>query len=207
MEVTQKGKYGYLTITGNDGKVFAISDLHLGHANIITHCNHRPFNSVEDMDETIIANWNSVVGENDIVINLGDFVWRSDQLQKILNRLNGKQIFIIGNHDRRSSVEKAEKHTDKLLFVGDMVEIRYNGFRFLACHYPLASWSGNYNDLYHIYGHTHDNEQTIEAIGSPKKYNCCVELNDYTPQLLMDIKERIDEKVKLSKNSSDLQVE
>ncbi|MCL2245641.1 MAG: metallophosphoesterase family protein [Lentimicrobiaceae bacterium] len=197
MEVIQKGKYGYLTITGDDGKVFAIADLHLGHANIIKHCNHRPFGSVEDMNEIIIANWNSVVGENDIVINLGDFIWRGWDWLKILVRLNGKQIFIIGNHDRRSEIEKAERKSDKFLFVGDMAEIRYNGYHFLACHYPLASWSGNYNNLYHIYGHTHEN--LIES-GSPKKYNCCVELNDYTPQLLMDIKERIDEKVRMSKD-------
>jgi len=63
----------------------------------------------------------------------------------------------------------------------------------------IASWSGNYNNLYHIHGHTHDNEQSLELVGSPKKYNCCVELNDYTPQLLMDVKQRIDEKVKMSK--------
>lgn len=87
MEVTRKGKYGYLTITGDDGKVFVISDMHFGHANIIPFCNRRPFGSVEDMDETMIANWNSVVSENDIVINLGDYVWRGSDLAKITNRL------------------------------------------------------------------------------------------------------------------------
>jgi len=193
MKVTRKGKYGYLTITGDDGKVFVISDMHLGHANVIKYCS-RPFSDVVEMNKTLIANWNAVVGENDIVINIGDFIWRGGIWDKILEKLNGKQILVLGNHDRRSDAEKAEKQTDKLLFVGDMIEIRYNNNRFFVCHYPLANWSASYYDMYHLYGHIH--EKSFD-VGSPKKYNCCVELNNYTPQLLMDVKERIDEKCRI----------
>lgn len=41
---------------------FYISDLHLGHKNILAFDN-RPFFSLEEMTETIISNWNSVVGK------------------------------------------------------------------------------------------------------------------------------------------------
>lgn len=41
---------------------FYISDLHLGHDNIIRFDN-RPFGSVEEMTEEIIDNWNSVVSK------------------------------------------------------------------------------------------------------------------------------------------------
>ena len=47
-------------------KVFYIADLHLGHNNIIKHCN-RPFKDYKEMDEVLINNWNNVVGENDTV--------------------------------------------------------------------------------------------------------------------------------------------
>ena len=70
---------------------FFTADLHLGHKNIIKYCN-RPFSSLKDMDETIINNWNSVVGKNDTVYALGDLVFGFHKYEKYLNQLNGKII-------------------------------------------------------------------------------------------------------------------
>ena len=45
--------------------VFFTSDTHFWHENIIKFCN-RPFSSIEEMNDTIIENWNKVVDENKI---------------------------------------------------------------------------------------------------------------------------------------------
>lgn len=63
-----------LSFNTNEQNIFFTSDTHFWHENIIKFCN-RPFSSVEEMNDTIIENWNKVVGENDIVFHLGDFVF------------------------------------------------------------------------------------------------------------------------------------
>jgi calcineurin-like phosphoesterase family protein len=87
-------------------ETYIVSDTHFGHANALTFMRGdgnplRPFSSVEEMDETIIQNWNSVVRPTDKVIHLGDVVINKKFLP-ILNRLNGKKKLIMGNHDEAS---------------------------------------------------------------------------------------------------------
>ena len=78
-------------------RVFFTSDTHFNHTNIIRFCN-RPFKDVVHMNETIISNWNRVVGPEDIVFHLGDFcLGGSAEWVNVLNRLNGK-IYLISRH-------------------------------------------------------------------------------------------------------------
>ena len=84
------------------GKVFFTSDTHFNHANILKFCD-RPFKNVEEMNETIIVNWNKVIGKDDTVFHLGDFcLGGSAEWTKILDRLNGKIHLIVGNHDLKN---------------------------------------------------------------------------------------------------------
>lgn len=83
--------------------IFFTSDTHFGHKNVIQYCN-RPFSSIEEMDETIIANWNSVVRPSDTVIHLGDFaLGGKGTIPAYLDRLNGHILLMKGNHDRPRS--------------------------------------------------------------------------------------------------------
>ena len=51
--------------------IYFTSDLHLGHRGIITMRN-RPFANVEEMNRTLITNFNAIVHKNDTVYILGD---------------------------------------------------------------------------------------------------------------------------------------
>ena len=76
--------------------VFFSADTHFRHTNIIRYC-CRPFASVTEMDETLIANWNAVLGVDDDVWHLGDFAYcRGERLATIFHRLNGRKRLVVG---------------------------------------------------------------------------------------------------------------
>ncbi len=80
------------------------SDYHFSHFNIIRYCK-RPFETAEEMNETIIRKHNERVKPEDTVFFLGDFIFKGgkeggvEKYRQFEKRLNGKFIFIKGNHD------------------------------------------------------------------------------------------------------------
>ncbi len=97
-------------------------------------CN-RPFDSIEEMDKTLISNWNSKVKGNDTVYIFGDLFYRSENAEEILARLKGKKKLLTGNHDgswlTKFDADKYFVSIDKFLEISD-------GQRSLTlCYYPL----------------------------------------------------------------------
>ncbi|MFA5174699.1 MAG: metallophosphoesterase [Candidatus Pacearchaeota archaeon] len=90
------------------------SDLHLGHSGIIKYCN-RPFKDEQQMNETLIRNWNQRIKKDDVVYHLGDFCFRggieggTNKAKYWEDQLNGKIIHIKGNHDPQNSVKSILK--------------------------------------------------------------------------------------------------
>jgi calcineurin-like phosphoesterase family protein len=78
------------------------SDLHFGHAAAIDYCK-RPFASLEEMHEALIARWNERVRPEDTVYVLGDMaLCRFKDFEPLAKRLNGRKFLIQGNHDHYS---------------------------------------------------------------------------------------------------------
>jgi len=84
---------------------FFTSDQHFGHANIIALVG-RPFQSVQEMNATIVERFNAVVTPEDTVFHLGDFCFRTtiSGVTQMLGQLNGRHILVAGNHDPCSTV-------------------------------------------------------------------------------------------------------
>jgi calcineurin-like phosphoesterase family protein len=121
--------------------IYFSADQHFSHQNILKLCN-RPFSSIEEMNETIINNWNVTVSKNDTIYILGDFAWRNPK--PFIERLNGNKIFILGGHDKKLKGEK-------------LLEVKINDIAFVLCHFPLYSWNKEYYGSIHIHGHIHNN--------------------------------------------------
>lgn len=82
--------------------IYFTSDLHFGHAKAIRYCK-RPFASLEEMDRSLIDNWNSVVSKEDTVYVVGDFsFYNKAKTKAIVEQLNGTKVLILGNHDNHS---------------------------------------------------------------------------------------------------------
>ena len=65
----------------------------------------RGFSSIEEHDETIIENWNKTVKPEDVIYLLGDAMLNdNDKGIQCLNKLNGRILFIRGNHDSNERI-------------------------------------------------------------------------------------------------------
>jgi calcineurin-like phosphoesterase family protein len=149
--------------------IWFTADTHFGHRNIISHCN-RPFQSVEEMDETLIKNWNSVVGVKDTVYVVGDFSLDARKVNYYLGRLNGSQKFLVmGNHD-----DVKKEHTWSYVF--DVKGIRIEKDYIWLAHYGHRVWNKSHHGSYHFYGHSHG---TLTPYG--KSCDVGVDCWNYTP--------------------------
>lgn len=83
------------------GKIFFIADTHFGDMAICRYEN-RPFGSVSQMDDALIAGWNRAVSPEDTVYVLGDFGAEGREAE-ILARLSGRKLLVKGNHDTKSN--------------------------------------------------------------------------------------------------------
>lgn len=79
---------------------YFIADMHFSDPNILIYS--RPqFNTLNEMNELIVKNWNETVSDVDTVYILGDI----GDLE-YLNQLNGNKIIITGNHDNYDNITK-----------------------------------------------------------------------------------------------------
>ena len=172
---------------------YYISDLHIGHKNIIRF-DQRPFFDLLDMKQAIIKNWNSVVTSGDDVYILGDMFWNNDDITEVLPQLKGNLYLVKGNHDRINT-----EMSKRFVWVKDYAEIKDNGRNVVLCHYPIAHWRNADYGTIHLYGHIHaghDNrpfgeyKKLMEKRGmSYECYNvgCMLPHMNYTPRTLNEI--------------------
>jgi len=94
---------------------FFTADCHFDHKNIIEY-SKRPFIDMDDMNNTIIRNWNSVVGVDDLIYHIGDFAFKNS-CNLFEEQLNGNIVHIRGNHDNNNGV-KTLIHNATLIYGG-----------------------------------------------------------------------------------------
>lgn len=149
------------------------SDEHYGHRNILKY-SKRPFQSIDEHDETIMSNHNSVVGKNDTTIHAGDLTLISNKervYKKYIKRLKGNHIFLIGSHDYWL------KGTNKK----HIWEKKINGNYIVVCHYAMLTWPRSHYGSWQLYGHSHGGLSTKSPVIMGKQHDIGVDNNNYYP--------------------------
>jgi len=169
----------------NQSKIFITSDTHFNHKTMIDE-QWRKFKSVNEMNEFIIDRWNKTVSKEDIVYHLGDVVMNNKQDfdKNILPRLNGKIIFIRGNHCNQlmSMIDNCI-----ISFKGKQLELVHNPFDAtetirMILHGHIHK-SGKHNEL----RTTIQEKPYLHIKGDFVFYNCNLEYHKYKPKLLNEI--------------------
>lgn len=171
---------------------FLISDTHFGHIGVTKFLRNdgsklRPWDSIEEMDEALVANWNRVVGPKDKVYHLGDVVINRKHL-KTLARLNGDKVLIRGNHD----IFKLEDYAPYFR------DVRGVGVfdKYIMSHIPLHPASVEERWIANIHGHLHSNRVSrVDSDIDPLYFCVCVEqpYMDFTPIPFETVKQLIKE--------------
>ena len=142
--------------------LYFTADTHFYHENIIKYCN-RPFKNVEEMNETIIANWNSVVRPQDHVYVIGDFIFgggkkQTERLVDIVKALNGYIFLVKGSHDKLDSYNPSllGKHASRFhIFKDSIITISIKNQDIVLCHYAMRVWPKSHYGAWHLFGHSH----------------------------------------------------
>jgi calcineurin-like phosphoesterase family protein len=156
-----------------DQRIFFTSDTHYAHSNICSATTNwsvndgyaRTFNSLEHMNTTIVNNINNMVGEDDILIHLGDWSFGGfDKIEEFRSRILCKNIhLVLGNHDHH--IERNKEGIQRLFSSVQnylRLEIKkpinkatVDKHTFVCMHYPIASWHDMNQGVIHLHGHVH----------------------------------------------------
>lgn len=135
------------------------SDSHFGHFNIVGpkiskwKDGYRDFDSLEEMNTTLIKTINKYVKKDDVLYFLGDFAFGNHKnIPKYRESIDCETIhFIKGNHDKHIDLYK-----HLFISINDVLwcEERQDRPIFMS-HYSHRVWKGNHKGTIHLYAHSH----------------------------------------------------
>ncbi len=166
--------------------IYLTSDLHFGHNKEFIY-KPRGFSSIEEHDQTIIKNWNTVVKDDDDVIILGDLMLMDDEHGiDCLRSLKGNKYYIRGNHDTDNRVKLYERPDKGNLYnLGYAHLLNYCKYHFYLSHYPTLTT--NFDDrgslkkrTLNLFGHTHSKEEFFQS-NNPGMYNVALDAHSCYP--------------------------
>jgi calcineurin-like phosphoesterase family protein len=186
-------------------RLFFTSDTHYGHSNICSATTNwvgaenmtRKFSSLDRMNDELVFWINQKVGENDILFHLGDWSFGGfENIEEFRNRIVCKNIhLVLGNHDEH--IDRNKDNIQRLFTsVNHYINLdlrrpsmkgkgQMDKYKFILCHFPIASWDGMNNGVIHAHGHVH--LPPHQRIGNGKSLDVGVDGNGLEPISLDEV--------------------
>lgn len=158
--------------------VFFTADTHWGHGGALG-LYRRPFASVAEMDEAMVARWNAAVGPGDTVWHLGDVavMRKPERVAALVGRLHGTKHLVAGNNDGA-----ATRALPDWASVRDYAEIEEEEVRLVLCHYALRTWRDMGRGAINLHGHSHGRLAPMR-----RQYDVGVDVREFRPVRLAEL--------------------
>jgi calcineurin-like phosphoesterase family protein len=141
-------------------QVYFSSDLHIGHEAVIKF--GRKFENLPMMNYHIINEINKKVMKNDLLILLGDTMMGEKNYKLFLDNLICNNIIMLfGNHCNRSKLIQTYDKSDKLIYIGDYLELSIEKQIICCSHFPMFNWNYQDDGSFHLHGHLHGDENSV----------------------------------------------
>lgn len=146
-------------------QLFFTSDTHYNHKNICRGVTSwtdaedvtRDFKTLDEMNDRIVNGINATVGQDDILIHLGDWSFGGfESIPEFRDRIHCNNVhLVLGNHDHHIERDRAGIR-NVFASVNQYVELEVNKEQnFVLMHYPIMSWNKMNDGVIHLHGHVH----------------------------------------------------
>ena len=141
-------------------QVYFSSDLHIGHEAVIKF--GRKFENLHKMNLHILNEIDKIVKEDDLLVLLGDTMMGEKDYKLFLDNLICHNIIMLfGNHCNRSKLIQTYNKSDKLIYIGDYLELSIEKQIICCSHFPMFNWNYQDDGSFHLHGHLHADENPI----------------------------------------------
>ncbi len=157
--------------------IYFTGDTHFGDPRVL-RIDRRPFPNMAEHDLALIENWNTVVGQDDDVWHLGDFISvKAGNCAELLAKLNGRKHLIIGNNDPEKTTD-----ADGWTSVQHYAELRGSEHHLVLCHYAFRTWNQMGKGSINLHGHSHGKLKPV-----PRQFDVGVDAQGLRPVSLAQV--------------------
>lgn len=170
--------------------IWFTSDTHFGHENML-RLSDRPWSTVAQMNNAMVASINSKVTADDELFILGDFSFKMtvQDAYELRKSIACKRIHLLpGNHDK-DWMQPAV--ADAFIVEPPICVLKIDRQKIVLSHYPMVDWQGMSHGGWHLHGHIHSCGGAYNKFNLRQgllRHDVGVDANGYAPVSLEELK-------------------